>query len=331
VYHFEGVGWRVFLKIPSRVQRQRSLRFLRQEHIAPTSPADGVLATISRTRDGVRITGVNPLSPGVTNQAETTPCSIHAALDLRKKLDKWSVQSADVVVDNGRSIAAAIIRGSARAVCDGSFKSSMATSASILFHSKATDPNRLISVNSVPGNREEQSAYRSKLAKVSGSISLIAAVCLVHDIHTGSITIGLDGEQAMIAASEDWPLSPAHPDYNLLTDIRAKVRGLPIKINWKWIKGHQDDGPSHASLDEWAQANIYMDIMAKAYWNYLNDNGHCPSPQRFEDENWSISFQDNKLSRVDKKPLYDAILELTSKSYWQRRGNMSASNISTIN
>jgi hypothetical protein len=149
-----------------------------------------------------------------------------------KKLDKWSVQSADVV-DNGRVIAAAIIRGSARAVSDGSFKNAMGTSASILVHSKATDLNRLISVNSVPGNREEQSAYRSELAGVSGSLSLIAAVCMVHDIHTGSITIGLDGEQAMIAASEDWPLSPARPDYNLLTYIQAKVRGLPIKINWK--------------------------------------------------------------------------------------------------
>jgi hypothetical protein len=289
VYHFEGGGWRVFSKIPSRAQRLRSLRFLRQEHTAPTSPADGVLATISRTRDGVPIKGVNPLSPGVINQAETTLCSIRAALDLRKKLDKWSVQSADVG-DNGRSIAAAIIQGSARAVSDGSFKNAMGTPASILFHSKATDPNRLISVNSVPGNGEEQSAYRSKLAGVSRSLSLIAAVCLVHDIHTGSITIGLEGKQAMIAASEDWPLSPARPDYDLLTDIRAKVRGLPIKINWKWIKGHQDDGPSHASLDKWAQANIYMDSMAKAYWNYLNDNGHCPSPQQFEDENWSVSF-----------------------------------------
>jgi hypothetical protein len=207
----------------------------------------------------------------------------------------------------------------------------MGTSASILFHFTATDPNRLISVNSVPGKREEQSAYRSELAGVSGSLSLIAAVCMVHDIHTGSTTIGLDREQAMIAASEDWPLSPARPDYyDLLTDIRAKVRGLPIKVHWKWIKGHQDGGPSHASLDEWAQANIYMDSMAKAYWNYLNDTGHCPSPQRSEDENWSISFQDNKLSRVDKKPLYDAVMEPTSKSYWQRRGNMSASNISTI-
>jgi hypothetical protein len=33
---------------------------------------------------------------------------------------------------------------------------------------------------------------------------------------------------------------------------------------------------------------------------------------------------------VDKKPLYDAIMKPTSKAYWQRRGNMTASNISTI-
>jgi hypothetical protein len=55
-----------------------------------------------------------------------------------------------------------------RAVSDGSFKNAIGISASILFYSKATDPNRIISVNSVPGNREEQSAYRSELAGVSG-------------------------------------------------------------------------------------------------------------------------------------------------------------------
>jgi hypothetical protein len=108
VYHFEGFGWRVFSKIPSRVQRLRSFHFLGQEQIARTPPADGVLASISRTRDGVGITGVSPLSPGVTHQPETIPCSILEALDLRKELDKWSVQSADVV-DNCRSIAAVII------------------------------------------------------------------------------------------------------------------------------------------------------------------------------------------------------------------------------
>ena len=232
-------------------------------------------------------------------------------------------------MDNGVSIAAAIIRGDARAVSDGSFKNAMGTSASILFHTKSTDPRRIISVNSVPGNRSEQSAYRSELARVSGSLSTIAAVCTVHDLHTGSITIlGLDGEQAMIAASEAWPLSPERPDYDLLTDIRSNVSRLPITVHWKWIKGHQDDfqGP----LDEWARANIYMDSMAKAYWNYLNNTGHCPSPQRFGDEAWSISFQERKLSRLDKNPLYNAIMEPVSKAYWQDKGHMTTDDISNI-
>ena len=329
VYHFEGMGWRAFSKIPSRVQRLRSLRFIRQEHMAPSFPADSVMASVSRTRAGIRLTGLNLSPPTASVPQGPTPTTILDALNNCPDLDKWAVQSVDVV-DNGRSIAAAIIRGDARAVSDGSFKNEMGTSASILFHTRSTDPYRIISVNSVPGNRNEQSAYRSELAGVSGSLSTIAAVCVVHDINTGSISIGLDGEQALIAASEDWPLNPERPDYDLLIDIRAKVRRLPITVTWKWIKGHQDDFASHGPLDESAQANIYMDSMAKAYWNYLNTSDHCPSPQRFGDEAWSISFQDNKLSRLDKKPLYHALMEPVSKAYWQDKGRMSADNISNI-
>ena len=99
----------------------------------------------------------------------------------------------------------------------------------------------------------------------------------------------------MIAASEDWPLGPERPDYDLLTDIRAKVLQLPISVHWKWIKGHQDGVHSHGTLDEWAKANIYVDNVAKAYWNHLNNTGYSPSPQRFGDESWSISFQGKKI------------------------------------
>jgi hypothetical protein len=127
------------------------------------------------------------------------------------------------VVDNGRSFAAAILRGEAKAVSDGSFKDSMGTSASILYHSHANDPNRMVGVNAVPGNCQEQSAYRSELAGISGSLAITAAVCRIHDIQAGSITFGLDGNQALKAAAGDWPLNPERPDYDLITDIRAKI------------------------------------------------------------------------------------------------------------
>jgi hypothetical protein len=237
------------------------------------------MASTSCSLTYIRLTGTNESQVrALPPTGETHPCTVLGVLDQRQEQDKWPVQLVDVV-DNGLSIAAAIICGDARAVSDGSFKNEMGTSASILCHTRSKDPQRIISVNSVPGNKEEQSTYPSKLAGVSGSLSTIAAVvCTVHDITTGSITIWLDGEQAMITASEDWPVNPEHPDYDLITDIRAKVLRLPITVHRKWIEGHQDDFNSHAILDEWAQTNIYMDSMAKAYWKYLNDQSYCPPP-----------------------------------------------------
>jgi hypothetical protein len=44
-------------------------------------------------------------------------------------------------------------------------------------------------------------------------------VCKKFNIMSGGIKIGLDGQQAMVAASEDWPLNIAQPDYNLLKEI----------------------------------------------------------------------------------------------------------------
>jgi surfactin synthase thioesterase subunit len=71
----------------------------------------------------------------------------------------------------------------------------------------------------------------------------------------------------LIEASGDWPLSPSRADFDMLTDIRAKIKRLPITVRWRWIKGHQDDAVSYDDLDDWAKANVLVDNVAKAYWN----------------------------------------------------------------
>ncbi len=187
------------------------------------------------------------------------------------------------------------------------FKNSMGTSLSILFHSRSTGPNRIVSVNAVPGNPNEQSAYRSELAGNSGSLAITAAVCRIHDINEGLITLGLDGRQALLAAAGDWPLNPARPDFDLITDIRAKVKRLPVRVKWKWVEGHQDDDQS-SHLDEWAKANILVDNIAKAFCNHLNHSDHVATPHRLGDEAWAIHFRGKKLNRMDKSTLYKACL-----------------------
>jgi hypothetical protein len=108
------------------------------------------------------------------------------------------------------------------------------------------------------------------------------------------------------------PLNPERLDFDLIMDIRAKIKKLPISVKWKWVEEHQDNDTS-LTLDEWAKANIMTDNMAKAFWNHLNQIGHVASPQRFGDEGWAIYFHDRKLNRVDKKALYKPITETTTK------------------
>ena len=331
IYHREDTGWRVYSKQPSRVQRLRSLRFVRSEIIENELP-DGVdtMATVSSSPTVIKITGTCAVTPATGMLPVPVPIqeSLEEALDATDTADRWAVESVSIK-DNGRSLAAAILQGKARAVSDGSFKNAMGTSSSILFHSRANDPNRIISVNAVPGNANEQSAYRSELAGVSGSLAITAAVCRIHDIQEGSITLGLDGQQALLAAAGDWPLNPERPDFDLITDIRTKLKKLPISVKWKWVEGHQDDDKS-THLDEWAKANILVDNMAKAYWNHLNHGDHTPAPQRFGDEAWALHYQGNKLNRLDKAALYHAIMEPTAKEYWRHRGQLQAEDIANI-
>jgi hypothetical protein len=243
-------------------------------------------------------------------------------------LDCWAAGLIHVV-DNGRLFAAAILRGEARAVSDGSFKNEMGTSASVLYHSTSKDPNHMVGVNAIPGNCNEQSAYRSELAGILGSIAITAAICQLHDIQDGSITFGLDGIQALRAAAGNWPLNPEPPDFDLITDIRAKLKRLPIWVHWKWAEGHQDYDHSSV-LDEWAHANIMADNLAKAFWNHLNQSGHTLAPLRLGDEAWVLHFQGQKLNCVNKAALYHAIHDPTARAYWIWHGQLQASDIPNI-
>lgn len=150
----------------------------------------------------------------------------------------------------------------------------------------------------------------------------MSSVCRVHDIQSGSITIGLDGEQALIQASGDWPLSPSQADFDMLHDIREKIKRLPITVHWKWIEGHQDDHVHHDDLDEWAQANILVDNVAKAFWNNLLQTRQTPTATALGDEGWSLYVSDQKIGRFNKQKLYNAIYEDTVMEYWAKKSQL---------
>ena len=135
---------------------------------------------------------------------------------------------------------------------------------------------------------------------VSAVIAIVDCLCQHHDIQDGCVEMGLDGEQAMKAAFEDWPLKPEQPDFDLLTDIRAKLKKSKITWKWRWIESHQDDHKSFEELDEWSQWNTEVDDIAKAFWVHLAEGNVEVGPQQLGDEGWTLWSGTKKSSRASK-------------------------------
>jgi hypothetical protein len=225
--------------------------------------------------------------------------------------DKWTVGKFSAT-DEGLDFADAIRAHTAIAVSDGSYKDNRGSSASILV---GNDINKaILSANYVPGDSASQSAYRSELAGISGSLTHISAVCEKYNIESGTVTLALDGESALKAVSKSVTPSAHWSDYDLIMDIRNSVSSLPIQVKWKWVKGHQDDHEAVSKLDVWSQLNVIVDNLSKSYWN---QNKHLkPAAQIFKHEGWSISYKLSKMSCIQRGKVYDLLTREKSHQLW---------------
>ncbi len=134
------------------------------------------------------------------------PTSLEEARLSLMPMDLWAV---DVLIhdDDGASVAAAILDGSAYAVSDGSYKQNRGTSA-FLLEGRDGETNRVTGLNEIPGAPSDQSAYRSELGGISGIIATVDCLCRFHHVSSGSINVRLDGEQTLLNASGTAPLNP---------------------------------------------------------------------------------------------------------------------------
>ena len=238
--------------------------------------------------------------------AHTNPTDLQSHILALPPSDQWASTRTEIT-DNGLDLALGITQGNATAISDGSYKEQYGASRSILRGPNHT--KRIITINAVPGPRDAQSAYRSELAGISGSLLILQALCNLHQITDGLITIGLDGKSAIDTVSSTKPLRPQQPDFDLLCDIRAKLLRLPIKVKWVWIKSHQDDQTQFHSLSPVAQDNVIANNIVKVYANHLLHNNTPHTNPRFSDEGWSLYLGPNKQTRFNKQRIYDYLTQ----------------------
>jgi hypothetical protein len=89
-------------------------------------------------------------------------------------------------------------------------------------------------------------------------------------------------------------LSIDQPCFDVLQDIRGRLKELPITVDFRWVEGHQDDkGMAYYNLDWWSLMNYKMDLAAK---QYMEDVTVHPGRQkkhrinRLKYEKWSVSL-----------------------------------------
>ena len=234
--------------------------------------------------------------------------------DARRSLHPNDIWAVDMLLhtDNGASVAAAITAGTAYAVSDGSYKQNRGTSA-FLLEGKDGETNRVVGVNQIPGEMEDQSAYRSELGGISGVVASVHCICKVHAVTKGSINCRLDGYQALLHGFGVDPLDPQKASFDLLTDIRNKIKASPLTWTFDWVEGHQDD--RHGAVDFWGLLNEACDSLAKVYWNQTISAPARPN-HRFGNEGWSISIQGKKLAKMPMWDLYDHVFGNKSRDYW---------------
>ena len=107
--------------------------------------------------------------------------------------------------------------------------------------------SRIYAVYDTPGNRTDQSPYRSELGGISMMLLILQCGVRYHGITQGSIHFGLDGKKAMEQASGTFPLYPEQRSCGMLVDIRKKITLLPIHdtfFGWRAIRSN-DMGYNH--------------------------------------------------------------------------------------
>ncbi|HEY9817588.1 MAG TPA: hypothetical protein V6D20_17545 [Candidatus Obscuribacterales bacterium] len=188
----------------------------------------------------------------------------------------------------------------------------------VLTPSIADIDTQICAQNQVIGSQAQQSAYRSELAGIEGILVLLELIADHFHLTHGKITIGLDGESALQQAEGDWLLKPCQTDFDLLFDIRQRLKQCPIQCEFRWIKGHQDKHAAYEDLDNWAKLNVQCDDKAKLH-SLACSNANLIKPNiRLRHEKWSVSLNGNKLSRLHIPEIYAQIYK-PALEYWEKK------------
>ena len=321
LYQKEGEQIHCYPRAAGLPSRAAVLRF-REPIRASQIPATAVKATVAIHNRKIALTGYAATVSSNRQQARTLKEWVETEVHEDAR---WAIKNF-IATDEGTSIAAAIKAGECTAVSDGSFKQEFGTACwTIQGNSEA---GRIYGPCVTPGNKKDQSAYRSELSGLYGIAIMVEAICKFHQIEGGHVEVGCDGLQALRYGTTDSDITnPKYPQYDIIAATRQAMRRCPIKWTTKHVKGHQDDN-EEAQLDRWAVWNIEMDEKAKAYWYKMHRIG--TNQHRIYGEPWAFWIGETKICKAIGGEIVERRQGAKCLSYWNERGRFGEGSMEKI-
>jgi hypothetical protein len=261
-----------------------------------------------------------------TRKSTYAPPEYNTLTDLIHDNDTWAIAKLHCP-RKGANIAAAMIKGTAVAVCDGSYKDLFGTAGYVFQHWDSKE-ERVIGAHVTPGHSSEINPYRSKLGGILALVVVAEAIATFHDVQAGTIELGCDCESGIIAIFEHTYDTPKQPHHDLIHEIRKKLEASRLTWKFRHVRGHQDKHLPYNLLDMWEQMNVEMDSLAKTYWNETSSSTTPFYP--LSAHGWSLWVGPRKLSSWYRTSLYNHCQSHDILAHWSNRRAIPANLIHTI-
>jgi hypothetical protein len=333
VYEKRNGAWGFYPRPPIRGGRTSISKYRLEDWQAEELPPGVVRATCNKLRRArsnhslyLVLQAVDDRQYEPTEQGEQqVPSTIGERINQLPESARWAVANATLTQGDYATLAQDIKNGDAIAVSDGSFKDQLGTAAWTI-EGRDASPTTKTSVEGscvIPGNPEDQGAYRSELGGLYCITVATNLVCQHEAITSGKMTIACDGDSALwMAVDQEAEIGPATQQFDIICAIREQIQQSPIEWKTRRVAGHQDNKPYNV-LDRFETLNCRMDSMAKDHWkrhqmsaNYTGEISGAPGALRIDGTAVHTNF---------KQAIYNHTQGRELLNYWDQKGRFGNS------
>jgi hypothetical protein len=258
------------------------------------------VASITTSANTVIVEGFAPVRPPIIN-------NYSSFRSFLRSHDKWHwLQNVEVTENVVVEVARHIQEGNGIVVSDGSFKDGKGT-ASLVIEGHNSNA-RIVADVLVPGNSDEQRAFRSEAAGILASFQLVNAIVLYTKISQGSIKMCCDGKSALSRCFEK-RIDMRKPHWDIVTTAIKERESSVIIWSPQHVKGHQNIFP----LERDATLNDEMDQRCKNFWNVSVQS----QPIWFQ-QSWTITIQDRQIGNDVSEEIRQHCATERATKYWKQ-------------